>query len=100
MTIILAENYFKFWYVETIYVSSIELEESRSADWLCVVYKTIQNWLVFYAPNGFQQIYILIFNNTVFQRRGFKCFPKKLKKSALKPGINFLPLKVFFWQSA
>ena len=44
MTIILAENYFfQFWYVETIYVSSIELEETRRADWLYVVDKTIQN---------------------------------------------------------
>lgn len=85
MTIILAENYFfQFWYVETIYVSSIELEETRRADWLYVVDKTIQNWLVFYAPNGFQQIYILIFNNTVFQRRVFKCFPQKSFKKCSK----------------
>ena len=59
-------------------------------------YDQTQNCLVFWVPNCFLQMCILIFNNTILQRLGFLSACQELRRSASRHGITFSIENLFF----
>ena len=62
------------------------------------IYDQTQNCLVFWVPNCFLQMCILIFNNRIFQRLGFLSACQALRRSASRHGITYFIENLFFFK--